>query len=107
MLIFPIKFIIISKLFSKPCRLKPTIVKAVKKEFEYLMSQGIIRPSKSPTAWVASPLHDVKKSKGQYRLCGDYHRLNSITVPDRYPVPHIHDYTQNPYGKTIFSTLDS
>ncbi|GFX47368.1 retrovirus-related Pol polyprotein from transposon opus [Trichonephila clavipes] len=89
--------------FSKPRRLAPTILKSVKKEFEYLMAQGIIRPSKSP--W-ASPLHVVKKSNGEYRPCGDYRRLNSVTVPDRYPVLHIQDCTQNLYGKTILTTLD-
>ncbi|GFX01219.1 retrovirus-related Pol polyprotein from transposon opus [Trichonephila clavipes] len=89
--------------FSKPHRLAPTILKAVKKEFEYLITQGIIRPSKS--SW-ASPLHVVKKSNGEYRPCGDYRRLNSVTMPDRYPVPQIQDCTQNLYGKTIFTTLD-
>ncbi|GFS58410.1 gag-pol polyprotein [Nephila pilipes] len=64
--------------FSKPRRLAPAILKAVKKEFEYLMAPGIIRPSKSP--W-ASPLHVVKKSNGENRPCGDYCRLNSVTVP--------------------------
>ncbi|GFX24613.1 retrovirus-related Pol polyprotein from transposon opus [Trichonephila clavipes] len=67
------------------------------------MEQGIIRPSKS--AW-ASPLHVVKKSNGEYRSCDGYRRLNSVTMPDRYPVPHIQDSTQNLYGKTIFTTLD-
>ncbi|GFT71130.1 retrovirus-related Pol polyprotein from transposon 17.6 [Trichonephila clavipes] len=67
------------------------------------MVQGIVHPSKSP--WT-SPLHVVKKSNGEYRPCGDYRRLNSVTVPDRYPVPHIPDCTQNLYGKTIFTTLD-
>ncbi|GFU50408.1 retrovirus-related Pol polyprotein from transposon 297 [Trichonephila clavipes] len=89
--------------FSKPCLLAPTILKAVKKEFKYLIKQGIIRPSKSPCA---SPLHVVKKSNGEYRPCGDYRRLNSVTVPDRCPVPHIQDCTQNLYGKTIITTLN-
>ncbi|GFV69161.1 retrovirus-related Pol polyprotein from transposon opus [Trichonephila clavipes] len=67
------------------------------------MAQGIIRRQRVP--WV-SPLHAVKKSNGEYRPSGDYQRLNSVTIPDRYPVPHIQDCTQNLYGKTIFITLD-
>ncbi|GFW06383.1 retrovirus-related Pol polyprotein from transposon 297 [Trichonephila clavipes] len=54
----------------------------------------------------ASPLHVVKKSNGEHRPWGDYCRQNSVTVPDRYPVPHIQDCTQNLYGKTVFTTLD-
>ncbi|GFX21985.1 transposon Tf2-8 polyprotein [Trichonephila clavipes] len=67
------------------------------------MAQGIIRPTKSP--W-ASPLQVVKKSNGEYRPYGDYRRLNSVTIPDRYPVSHIQDCTLNLYGKTVFTTLD-
>ncbi|GBM75947.1 Retrovirus-related Pol polyprotein from transposon opus [Araneus ventricosus] len=67
------------------------------------MSQGIVRPSSSP--W-ASPLHMVKKYNGEWRPCGDYRRLNAITIPDRYPVPHIQDCTQIFFNETIFSTLD-
>ncbi|GBL94062.1 Retrovirus-related Pol polyprotein from transposon 297 [Araneus ventricosus] len=33
-------------------------------------------------------------------------KLNSVTVPDRYPFPHIQDYLQALEGKKIFSTLD-
>lgn len=89
--------------FSKPRRLSPDMLIAARKEFEFLMAQGIIRPSKSP--W-ASPLHMVKKANGDWRPCGDYRRLNSITIPDRYPVPHIQDCTQICFNKSIFSTLD-
>lgn len=84
-------------------RLAPEKLKIAKAEFEYMVEQGICRPSNSP---YASPLHLVPKQNGDWRPCGDYRRLNQSTVADKYPVPHIQDFTQGLAGATIFSKID-
>lgn len=69
-------------------------------EFAQMKKLGIVCRSSSP--W-ASPLHMVaKKTPGAWHPCGNYRQLNSVTAHDRYPVPHIQDFTAHLRGMTIF-----
>ena len=84
-------------------RLFPEKLVTAKAIFKRMVEDGICRPSSSP--W-ASPIHMVKKKNGEWRVCGDYRRLNGITVPNRYLVRHLHDFASMLRGKQIFFRLD-
>ncbi len=89
--------------FQRYRRLDPTNNRIAQTELEHMMELGIFRPSDSK--W-ASPLNMVKKSKpGYWRPCGDYRALNSETIPDRYPLPHIYDCVSSLHGMKVFSTI--
>lgn len=86
-----------------PRRLAPEKLKIAKQEFNEMIKAGTARPSESP--W-SSPLHLVPKKDDGWRPCGDYRMLNARTIPDRYPIRHIQDFTQNISGCKIFSKID-
>ncbi len=89
-------------MFARPRQLDPEKHRIAEEEFLALEKAGIIRRSNSP--W-ASPLYLVSKMDGSWRLCGDYRRLNTVTIPDRYPLPNmqslnlIQAYHQIPIAK--------
>ncbi|KAI5725284.1 hypothetical protein M8J77_013394 [Diaphorina citri] len=89
--------------YTTPRRMPPHKLEAAKKEFQYMLEVGLCRPSKSPRA---APLHLVQKKNGDWRPCEDYIKLNSVTIPDRYPLPHIQDFSIVAAGKNVFSVID-
>ena len=52
------------------------------------------------------PTCGCKKSDDSRRSCGDYRELNKCTIPDKYPLPTIHDLLDKLAHSTIFSKID-
>ena len=68
-----------------------------------MVSEGTARRSDSP--W-EPPLHLVPKRDDGHRPCGDYRQLNARTIPDRYRVRHLQDFSAHLRGKNIFAVVD-
>jgi len=66
-----------------PYRLHPEKAELVQNEIDEMLRMDIITHSDSP--W-ASPIVIVPKPDGSIRLCVDYRRVNSLTVPDPFPL---------------------
>jgi hypothetical protein len=89
--------------FARPWRLDPEKHSIPEEEFLALEKAGII--CRSNSSW-ASPLHLVPKKDGSWRPCGDYLRLNAVTIPDRYPLPNMQSLNDHMAGCTVFSKID-
>jgi hypothetical protein len=72
----------------RPRRLAPDRLAIAKAEFEAMLRDGTAHRSES--SW-SSALHIMLKKDNGWCPCGDYRALHSRTIPDRYPVRHIHD----------------
>ena len=84
--------------FAKARRLAPDKLRIAEAEFKKLEASGII--CRSNSAW-ASPLHMVPKKDGSWRPCSNYRQLNTVTTPDRYPLPNMQDLANGLDGCTI------
>ena len=91
--------------FARARRLHDKQLAVARAEFKKMEDLGIIRRSDLP--W-SLPLHVVAKPNGGWHPCGDFRWLNTATIDDRYPIPHIGDFNfnSNLAGKTIFSKID-
>ncbi|CAM5151673.1 unnamed protein product [Natator depressus] len=68
-----------------------------------MLQMSVICPFDS--AW-ASPVVLVPKPDGEIHFCMDYHKLNVVTLPDNYPMPHTDELLEKLGWAQFISTLD-
>lgn len=83
--------------------LSPAMQKHLHAEIKKMSDLGVIQPSNSP--W-SSPVLLVKKKNGEFRACFDGRRLNSVTVPDSYPLPRTDAILNRLRNAKFLSSID-
>lgn len=94
-------------IFSKQYRLPMTQRKEINDQIQKMLTENIIRPSKSP--WNSPVILVSKKSEDgnqKWRLVIDYRKLNEKSISDSFPLPNITEILDQLGGAEYFSTLD-
>jgi hypothetical protein len=76
---------------------------AINKQMDKWIKQDIIEPSVSP--WGAPVV--IAYRNGKPRFCVDYWKLNTLTIPDKFPLPWQAEIMQALSGSQVLSTLDA
>ena len=74
----------------------------MKNRVRYLLDNGLAKPS---CPW-SSPCLIAPKSDGSPRFCTDFRKVNSVTVPDSFPLPHIEYCIDNIGSAAYVSKFD-
>ena len=85
------------------CRIPPPQLDEVREHLKLILDAGVIWPSNSP--WCNTVVL-VRKKDGSLRFCIDFRKLNSLTVKDSHPLPHIRETLESLAGAAHYSTLN-
>ena len=85
------------------CRIPPPQVDEVKEHLKLMLDAGVVRPSNSP--WCNAVVL-VRKKDRSLHFCIDFRRLNTLTVKDSHPLPHICETLESLAGAAHYSTFD-
>ena len=81
----------------------PPLVEEVREHIQEMLDAGAICPSQSP--WCNAVVLVCKRDGGVW-FCIDFHRLNSRTKKDAYPLPQMQQTMESMVGTQFFSTMD-
>ena len=84
-------------------RILPPHLDEVREHLKLMLDAGVIQPSNSP--WFNAVVL-VRKKDGLLCFCIDFRKLNSLTVKDSHPLPHICETLESLTGATHYLTFD-
>ena len=84
-------------------KLSPLELEEARKQIEYMLEHGFIRPSEPP---YGAPILFVAKKNGGLCFCIDCRWLNKKTVKTRYPLPLPEEMFDRLGGATVFNKID-
>ena len=85
------------------CRILPPQLDEVREHLKLMLDAGVIWPSNSP--WCNAVVL-VRKKDGSLPFCIDFRKLNSLTVKDSHPLPHICETLESLTGAAHYSIFD-
>jgi hypothetical protein len=88
---------------QRPFRAPFKLREEIRSHIDKLIKMGVMRVSDTP--WVSN-LVLVAKKDGSLRPCIDFRKLNSLTVPDYFPLPRIETVLEKIGGCSFYSSLD-
>jgi hypothetical protein len=89
-----------------PYPASPRSREAIKEHIDALLKLKVIRKvSPGEEVDITTPVI-IAWHNNKSRLCGDFRALNSVTVPDRYPMPKISESLTNLAKAKYISTMD-
>jgi len=74
----------------------------IDEQLDKWFKQGVIEPSKSP--WSAPVI--IAYHNGKPRFCIDYRKLNAVTIPNEFLIPHQSNILALLSGAQVLSSLD-
>ena len=84
-------------------RIPPPQLDEERAHLKMMLDAGVIRPSNSP--WCNAVVL-VRKKDGSLCFCINFRRLNSLTVKDSHPLPHICETLESLAGVAQYTTID-
>ena len=85
------------------CRIPPPQLDEVGEHLKLMLDTGVIWPSNSP--WCNAVVL-VRKKDGSLHFCIDFRKLNSLTVKNSHPLPHICETLESLAGAAHYLTFD-